>query len=154
MKDVAWPEDRTCNLLNTIRTAYLTDLAGPALWHWKRYLTHRQKAKAHASLQSCQSLCCLNARTRWNSLEWLHTYTVTFNPKIKIHYINALAELSLLFAGHFHISLASHFGTDTDKQCRPRSNAAQCGVWSGSTLFAYSRVPTENTKQNSMIFPQ
>ena len=34
-----------------------------------------------------------------------------------------------------HLSLASHKG-DTDKQCRPRSDAPECGVWSGATLFA------------------
>ena len=31
MKDGARPEDRTCNLLNTSRTAHLTDLAGLAI---------------------------------------------------------------------------------------------------------------------------
>ena len=35
-----------------------------------------------------------------------------------------------------HISLASHFW-DTGKQCRPRSDAAERGVWSGPSLFAY-----------------
>ena len=34
-----------------------------------------------------------------------------------------------------HISLASHFW-DISKQCRPRSDAAERGVWSGSSLFA------------------
>ena len=34
-----------------------------------------------------------------------------------------------------HISLASH-KKDIGKQCRPRSDAAERGVWSGSTLFA------------------
>ena len=34
-----------------------------------------------------------------------------------------------------HLSLASH-ETDIGKQCRPRSDAAERGVWSGSTLLA------------------
>ena len=34
-----------------------------------------------------------------------------------------------------HLCLASH-KRDIGKQCRPRSDAAECGVWSGSTLFA------------------
>ena len=34
-----------------------------------------------------------------------------------------------------HIRLASHFW-DLGKQCRPRSDATECGIWSGSTLFA------------------
>ena len=34
-----------------------------------------------------------------------------------------------------HLSLATH-KRDTGKQCRPRSDAAVCGVWSGSTLFS------------------
>ena len=33
-----------------------------------------------------------------------------------------------------HISLASHFW-DIGKQCRPRSDDAECGIWSGSSLF-------------------
>ena len=32
------------------------------------------------------------------------------------------------------VYLASH-KRDIGKQCRPRSDAAKCGVWSGSTLF-------------------
>ena len=35
-----------------------------------------------------------------------------------------------------HISLVS-FLWDIDKQCKPRSEAAECGIWSGSPLFAY-----------------
>ena len=33
-----------------------------------------------------------------------------------------------------HSSLASH-KWDLDKRCRPRSDATEFGVWSGSTLF-------------------
>ena len=33
-----------------------------------------------------------------------------------------------------HLCLASHI-RGIGKQCRPRSDAAECGVWSGSTLF-------------------
>ena len=38
-----------------------------------------------------------------------------------------------------HIRLAS-FLWDIGKQCRARSDAAKCGVWSGSPLFAYKRL--------------
>ena len=34
-----------------------------------------------------------------------------------------------------HLSLVFHKG-EIDKQCRLRSDAAECGVWSGSALFA------------------
>ena len=34
-----------------------------------------------------------------------------------------------------HIRLESHFW-DIEKQCRPRSDTAERGVWSGSALFA------------------
>ena len=37
-----------------------------------------------------------------------------------------------------HISLAS-FLWDIGKQCKPRTDAAIRGVWSGSSLFAYRR---------------
>ena len=41
-----------------------------------------------------------------------------------------------------HISLASH-KRDIGKKCRPRSGAAERGLWSGSTLFALSSdIPT------------
>ena len=36
-----------------------------------------------------------------------------------------------------HLFLAFH-KCDTDKQCRPRSDATFCGVLSGSTLFAFN----------------
>ena len=39
--------------------------------------------------------------------------------------------------------LASH-KMEIDKQCRPRSDATERGVWSGSTLFALSpEIPTK-----------
>ena len=41
------------------------------------------------------------------------------------------------------LSLASH-KRDIGKQCRPRSDVAERGVWSGSTLFALSsETPTK-----------
>ena len=47
-----------------------------------------------------------------------------------------------------HLSLASH-KKDIGKQCKPRSDAAERGVWSGSTLFALnSEIPT---KQNIIM---
>ena len=36
-----------------------------------------------------------------------------------------------------HLCLASH-KWDIGKQCRPRSDAAECGIWSGPALFAVS----------------
>ena len=38
-----------------------------------------------------------------------------------------------------HISLASHFW-DIGKQCRPRSDATERGIWSGSSLFANRNI--------------
>ena len=49
-----------------------------------------------------------------------------------------------------HISQASH-KRDLCKQCRPRSDAAERGVWSGSTLFALRMgisLISNNTKRN------
>ena len=45
-----------------------------------------------------------------------------------------------------HLSLASH-KRDIGKQCRPRSDAAECGIWSGSTLFAL--ISEFSTKHNN-----
>ena len=44
-----------------------------------------------------------------------------------------------------HISLASHFW-DIGKQCRPRSDAAERSVWSGSTLFAHMNFHQKHDK--------
>ena len=43
-----------------------------------------------------------------------------------------------------HLSLVSH-KRDTCKQYRPRSDAAESGAWSGSTLFALSTGTSINT---------
>ena len=45
-----------------------------------------------------------------------------------------------------HLSVASH-KRDIGKQCGPRSDATECGIWSGSTLFA-SRLEM-STKHNN-----
>ena len=39
----------------------------------------------------------------------------------------------------YHISLFSLGASfvDMQKQCRPSTDATKCGIWSGSTLFAY-----------------
>ena len=39
-----------------------------------------------------------------------------------------------------HISLAFLFFWDIGKQCRPRSDAAERGIWSGSSLFANRNI--------------
>ena len=64
----------------------------------------------------------------------------------------------LQICGHFfktlilvltYLSLASH-KRDTSKQCRPRSDAAERGVWSGSTLFALnSEISTKHDNNNN-----
>ena len=38
----------------------------------------------------------------------------------------------------------------SDKQCRPRSDAAFCGIWSGSSLFAQAYLP-KYIKSNDLI---
>ena len=48
--------------------------------------------------------------------------------------------------GLTHLCLASH-KWGIGKQCRPRSDAAERGVWSGSTLFAI-RLESFNNKSN------
>ena len=45
-----------------------------------------------------------------------------------------------------HLYLASH-KRDMCKQCRPRSDAAERGVWSGSTLFALNSVSKKKKKK-------
>ena len=50
--------------------------------------------------------------------------------------------------GLTHTSLASH-KRDIDKQYKPRSDAAERGVWSGSTLFALrSDLSTKHDNNN------
>ena len=44
-----------------------------------------------------------------------------------------------------HISLASHFW-DIGKQCRPRSDTPECGVWSGSSLLANRNIYSKQNK--------
>ena len=39
--------------------------------------------------------------------------------------------------------------TDLSKQCRPWSDAALCGVWSGSTLFAIHQVVVDKPKASN-----
>ena len=47
-----------------------------------------------------------------------------------------------------HLSLASH-KRDIGKPCRPRSNVAERGVWSGTTLFALrSEIATKHDNKN------
>ena len=48
-----------------------------------------------------------------------------------------------------HISIATHFG-DKGKQCRPRSDAGECGVWSRCTLFAYRIFYLQNSKNENV----
>ena len=59
-----------------------------------------------------------------------------------------MSSFSLPENGLTHLCLAS-YKWDTGKQCRPRSDTTECGVWSGFTLFALSRgisVQEENNK--------
>ena len=56
-----------------------------------------------------------------------------------------------LYGSLTHLSLVSH-KRDIGKQCRPRSDAAERGVWSESTLFALtSEIST--THDNSKNWP-
>ena len=57
---------------------------------------------------------------------------------------NLSGSLWNLFVYLTHLSLASH-KRDTGKQCRPRSDAEERGVWWGSLLFALSsEIPTKH----------
>ena len=97
--------------------------------------------QACTSVQSCQSLCC--SLSKYMGLEeasdkeprlWPYWAVHAHLNDLKPHNAKASFVVSLLILTH--ISLASHFW-DKGKQCRPRSDAAECSVWSGSTLFAY-----------------
>ena len=46
------------------------------------------------------------------------------------------------------INLASHF-LDIGKQCRPRSNAVECSIWSGSSLFANKNIYSKQNKNEN-----
>ena len=49
----------------------------------------------------------------------------------------------LSFISLTHLNLESH--KNISKQCRPRSDAAERGVWLGSSLFAFSsEIPTKH----------
>ena len=54
--------------------------------------------------------------------------SIIYHPYVKLMFLECKNYLT-------HISLASLFG-DLGKQCRPRSDATERGVWSGSDLFA------------------
>ena len=59
------------------------------------------------------------------------------------------------FLGHLiwvcTVCLAA-FLWDIDKQYRPRSDAAECSVWSGSQLFAYGMI-YQNSNKNEKYHP-
>ena len=73
-------------------------------------------------------------------LLWFHTLKTNFNPLIPnglfylylwvrpclMERVSALASFFMIYYGNSYISC---------KQCRPWSDAAFCGVWSGSSLF-------------------
>ena len=52
-------------------------------------------------------------------------------------------------SGLTHLCLASH-KLDLDKRCRPRSDAAERGVWLGSTLFAYRNFYQKQNKKEEV----
>ena len=52
-----------------------------------------------------------------------------------IHFLSDSAQISFRYLNH--LCLSSH-KWDIGKQYKPRSDAAERGVWSGSTLFAFT----------------
>ena len=83
------------------------------------------------------------------SLCLLITLANRFAPDQAQHTIGTWSWSKLVLT---HISLASFF-LDLDKQCRPRSDATECGVWSGSPLFAY-KMFYENSNKNVKYHPR
>ena len=85
------------------------------------------------------------------SLRLAHTHFVCFVMSWLI-YACGSSSTSWLFLFRVyntaltHISLAS-FICDIGKQCRPRSDATERGVWLGSTLFAYGNFYQKQTDQ-------
>ena len=59
------------------------------------------------------------------------TYFAHAHDDLNLHNLHMFEGTFLLT----HLSLTYH-KRDTGKQCRPRSDAAESGIWSGSTLFA------------------
>ena len=77
--------------------------------------------------------CCLDIFPRL--FFSLHCYLGTFWPG---HFRGGSRKIS---EGFDLIILPYLFGqTGLSKQCRPRSDATECGIWSGSTLFDTHQV--------------
>ena len=75
------------------------------------------------------------ARVKRESTQEMQTMIFVPRPVAsEVGHVNLRNVLALT-----HISLASQFW-DICKQCRPRSDAAKRGVWSGSSLFANRNI--------------
>ena len=65
---------------------------------------------------------------------------ISFCP-LRILYNNKFIIMATSLETNPVVVTRSHFSLETpkrvtDKKCRPRSDATQCGIWSGSTLFS------------------
>ena len=71
---------------------------------------------------------------RSDSLQYIDKTTGKSSDELRFFLPGKLEEATCMLT---HISLASH-KRDIGKQCRPGSDAAECGISSGSILFALS----------------
>ena len=120
------------------------------LWCQKleKYHTHLSLATKPVWLKQKRSMQVLN--TKWYvwvpRQAWHFSCYITF-PRIGNLTANTWFMIVLCFTHSVncrkliltHISISSHFW-DIGKQCRPRSDATERGVWSGSSLFANRNI--------------
>ena len=96
------------------------------LWNFQKFWTKRIHWKPASSLPTLLNSSCFAAVSTME-IKWKHS---NFLKPLFCEYIVMTNGFTLT-----HLCLASH-ERDIGKQCRPRSDAAECSIWSGSVLFA------------------
>ena len=103
-------------------------------WSWIEFVNSWSCLLVNPFKPRVPWLCCV---LRNGSFDVLYVHNERFRmmrpTEKKWSYWHFLSLTSVTWLTH--LSLGSH-KRDIGKQCRPRSDAAERGVWSGSTLFA------------------
>ena len=98
------------------------------LW-WSNGLFHKRKSKS-AFLSPKRTLSHILMWSVWWFCKRIETPDLIWQGRIQNYFLRRFDLIILPYLPYV-------FGkTCLSKQCRPWSDAAECGVWSGSTLFA------------------
>ena len=102
---------------------------------YKKYMNRnvRKRNFLYVFLKKSQISLCIHAVWSESSLSACRNFESLAIPNASSKSSDEIAHMHKLILTH--LSLASH-KRDIGKQCRSWSDAAERGVWSGSTLFA------------------